>query len=199
MNRQEDANGNQTAAGRSFNYAYNNVDQVITQTDDWSLGTPMEQLSYAYTPTGLLQSRLLSRMVTGIWTPEQEADFTYFDNGLTKQQTNYSGSAQSGTIIEQHTLSYLDGSGDYQNGNQASDSFKLLGPDTSAPCRTSTCTASWSYDANDRVIYDNTGTRARPTWPSTRPETSPARWRVGRPPLAPTPARSSLARQPPAA
>ena len=66
----------------------------------------------------------------------------------------------AGTTVESDSLSYLDASGDYQNGNQASDTFMLAGPDTSAPCRTltSTCTAGWSYDAGDRVIYDNTGT-----------------------------------------
>ena len=157
VNLQEDQGGSQTAAGRAFAYTYNDVDQVTAQTDDWSSGTPAEELTYTYTPTGQLSSRLLAGQ-TGSWTPEQEADYSYYQNGLLEQLSNYSGSAQSGTLVEQHTLSYIK-NGVYMNGDQVSDSFMLAGPDASAPCRTSasTCTAGWTYDAKDRLISEDPG------------------------------------------
>jgi hypothetical protein len=46
----------------------------------------------------------------------------------------------------------------HQNGFRAQDMFKLLGPDVGAPCRTTTCTATWSYDARGRVVQEVTGT-----------------------------------------
>ena len=158
VNLQEDQGGSQTAAGRAFAYTYNDVDQVTAQTDDWSSGTPAEELTYTYTPTGQLSSRLLAGQ-TGSWTPEQEADYSYYQNGLLEQLSNYSGSAQSGTLVEQHTLSYIK-NGVYMNGDQVSDTFMLAGPDASAPCRTSTstCTAGWTYDARDRLISEDPGT-----------------------------------------
>jgi YD repeat-containing protein len=60
------------------------------------------------------------------------------------------------TTIEQHTLSSLSG-GVYQNGNRASDTFQLKGPDGSAPCHSQTCTASWLDDARERLVREADG------------------------------------------
>ena len=79
---------------------------------------------------------------------------TYFENGLLKTLVNKNG---SGTTIESHTLSYLAG-GVYLNANRVSDVFQLKGPDASAPCYAATCTASWSYDARERLTQENAGT-----------------------------------------
>jgi RHS repeat-associated protein len=155
-NRKEDTAGTQTVAGRVFAYTYDNADQATSETDDFSTpasATDDERLTYTYTPTGLLDTRILSKW-TGAWTQEQKATNTYFDDGELKQLTNYDG---ANSIIEQHTLAYTAG-GVYANGNRVSDNFKLLGPVTSAPCRTTTCTASWTYDGRDRLISENTGT-----------------------------------------
>jgi RHS repeat-associated protein len=48
--------------------------------------------------------------------------------------------------------------GVYLNGNRVSDVFQLKGPDGAAACYSATCTASWSYDARDRLVQEVNGT-----------------------------------------
>jgi RHS repeat-associated protein len=91
---------------------------------------------------------------SGVWLDEQSTERSYFENGLLKQLTSKDG---AGTVIEQHTLDYVTG-GVYVNGNRVKDVFKLVGPDAAAPCRTATCTATWTYDPRERVTQEVTGT-----------------------------------------
>lgn len=156
VNAQEDETGYQVDEGRTFSYTYNDAGDVVQQTDDFftpSNNTDDEKLTYTYTPTRLVENRTLLKAGD---VQEQKGSFTYFDNGLLKTQHNYGTSPAQ--LLEAHTLSYLDTSGDYQNGNKTQDVFIIKGPDPSAPCYSSYCTATWTYDGSDRLISENTGT-----------------------------------------
>jgi RHS repeat-associated protein len=158
-NREEDNTGAQTAAGRTTTYAYNAIDQPVTQKDD--LKTPSndadnQQVTYTYTPVGLPATQTLSAADgSGGWTQRQKSSRSYHDNGILEQLTNYN---PSNTIIEQHTLAYTT-AGIYLNGNRTSDTFKRSVPaGEPAACTSSTCTATWSYDARERLTQETDGT-----------------------------------------
>jgi len=136
-------------------------DQPTQQVDDFgTTGSTAddEQLSWEYSPTGLETKRTLAKNAgtPTTWTNEQVSTRTYFANGLLKTLTTTDGAATPVTV-QDHSLSYEAG-GVYVNGNRARDVFTLLGPDAAAPCRASTCTASWGYDARERVLQEVNGT-----------------------------------------
>jgi len=157
-NREENAGGSQTAAGRGHTYSYNAIDQPATQTDDFATTSTSddEQLTYTCKQTGALDTQTLKKNSSGSWVDEQSSVRTYFENGLLKTLTNRNG---TGALIEEHTLSYIK-DGVYLNGNRVSDSFYLKGPDSSptVPCYWFACTATWAYDARERVTIENPGT-----------------------------------------
>jgi RHS repeat-associated protein len=159
-NREENASGGQTAAGRVFAYGYNAGDQVIAQIDDFATpGTASDdqQITYTYHPTGELHVQWLQKGGAGAWVNEQSSVKTYFDNGLLKMLQNRKGDA-SNTVVESHTLSYIRNNV-YLNGNRASDAFFLKGPDAGAACYHSWqgCQAQWIYDARERLVQDTDG------------------------------------------
>ena len=164
-NLKENTGGTQTAAGRVFTYCYDQLDRVTVQTDDFATPTGIscagasgatddERVTWTYTPTGLTDTRTLFKGTGSAWTAEQKQQNTYFDDGSLKQRSNYDG---ANTLIEQHTVSYLDGTV-YMNGNRVSDVFKLKAADGGTTCWSATCTASWLYDARDRLVVDSPGT-----------------------------------------
>ena len=59
----------------------------------------------------------------------------------------------SGTTLESDSLSYVDTSGDYDNGNQTSDAYALKGPSS-----TVSDTQTDAYDANGDLTQSNEGT-----------------------------------------
>ena len=155
-NREETSGGSSVTAGRVMTYTYNNLDQATGQVDDFASAgtTDDEQLLYTYTDRGELDTRTLQKGGTGAWTTEQSAARSYFWNGQLKTLTNKNAAA---AMVEQHTLSYI-ASGIYLNGNRASDVYQLKGPDAAASCYSATCTASWTYDARDRLTQEVNGT-----------------------------------------
>ena len=136
-----------------------------------ALGRPTSEIDYGgdpsgsgddyrtvtqYTATGLEQSRTTAKPSGGGgWTTDQSVASTYYLNGLLKTQTTTNG---AGDTLEQHTLNYLDMNGLYANGNKTSDTFTRSSPDTSDPCRSSACTATYSYDALGHLIQESDGT-----------------------------------------
>ena len=156
QNAEETSSGSVVAAGRTETFTHDNGDQPLTQVDDFATtGTgDDERFSWTYTPLGLEATRKVEKANGGSWTSEQQQTSTYFANGQLQTLTTSNG---AGTTVEQHTLSYEDPSGIYV-GSRSQDVFKLLGPDTNAPCRTSTCTAKWAYDGRGRLIQEITGT-----------------------------------------
>ena len=155
-NREETSGGSSVTAGRVMTYSYNSLDQATGQVDNYASGATSddEQLLYTYTDRGELDTQTLQKGGTGAWTTEQSAARTYFWNGQLQTLTNKNA---AGSMIEQHTLSYIQ-SGVYMNGNRVSDVFQLKGPDGAAACFAATCTASWTYDARDRLTQEVNGT-----------------------------------------
>ncbi len=154
-NREETTGGSTVTAGRVSTFAYDQLDRATSQVDDFATGgtSDDEQLLYTYTDRDELASQTLQKGGSGSWATEQSAERTYFDNGLLKTLTNKNA---AGAMIEQHTLDYVTG-GVFVNGNRVSDTFQLKGPDAAAACYAATCTATWTYDARDRLTAENTG------------------------------------------
>jgi RHS repeat-associated protein len=164
-NQEENTSGIATSAGRSFAYTHDPADQVTVQTDDFGTAADQsddEQLTYSYTPRGQLETRTLSKRVSGAWDDTQSSIATYFDNGVLKQLTNRNG-ATTPAVISEHTLGYIR-DGVYLNGNRVSDTFILKGPDANAPCYSSSCTATWTYDARERLTHENLGSGTTKTY-----------------------------------
>jgi RHS repeat-associated protein len=158
QNEEDNGSGGLVTAGRVQTYTYDNADQPLTQVDDYGTSgtTDDERISLTWTPTGLEASRKIEKAASP-WTTEQETTRGYFRNGQIKTLVSTDGAMPTPVTLESHTMSYEAG-GIYQNGNRTSDAFLLRGPDTAAPCRTTTCTQSWSYDARERLTNESTGT-----------------------------------------
>lgn len=121
-----------------------------------------ERITNTFTATGLESSRVVARdNGSGGWTTQQTTAWTWFANGKLNVMTTKNG---AGEVVESHTVSYTDTSGIYVNGHRTRDVFTLVGPDTAAPCRTSACTASYTYDARDRLVTEVNGHGATTTY-----------------------------------
>ena len=158
-NQEETATGAVVTPGRTETYTYNYIDQATSQVDDF--GTPTntaddEQFTFGYTPTGLLAGKTTAKSNgAGGWINEQAFTETYYANGLPKTLLTTDGGSPA-TTIAQDTLSYVDANGVYMDGNKTSDTFLLQVPNGS-PCYPTACTASWGYDARDRLVKENSG------------------------------------------
>jgi RHS repeat-associated protein len=155
-NAEEDASGNETAPGRVFTYAYNNADELSSQTDNYGTSGSSaddEQYTFAWTNDGRLKTRAISKANGTAWIQEQKSDRSYYDNGDLRTLTNRDG---SDNIVESHTLSYIGGSV-YMDGNRMSDVFELKNADGGSTCFPTTCTATWTYDARGRLTQEADG------------------------------------------
>lgn len=159
QNQEETAAGSIVTVGRTQTIVYDLLDRPTSQVDDFA--TPAtaddEQATYTYTPDGLEAGRTLAKPNgTGGWINEQAATATYYANGLLRTLVTTDGGSPAVTVAT-HTLSYVANSV-YLNGNRAADVFQLRGPDAGAACYATTCTASWEYDARDRLLKEINGT-----------------------------------------
>jgi RHS repeat-associated protein len=142
--------------GRGFTYTYTNADEPLLQFDDFSDPGDDQRFSFSFDELGRLTNRTLAKSDgAGGWATEQSASRTYYENGLLKTLQTLDGATSANTVAS-HQLSYV-ADGKYLNGNIVSDLFRLRGPDSAAPCRTSDCTASWGYDGRDRLISEDSG------------------------------------------
>jgi RHS repeat-associated protein len=158
QNEEDNSSGGLVTAGRVETNTYDAVDQPLTQVDDYGTSgtTDDEKITLTWTPTGLEASRKIEKAAAP-WTTEQDTTRTYFRNGQVKTLISTDGATPTPVTLESHTMAYEAG-GVYQNGNRTSDAFLLRGPDSAAPCRTTNCTQSWSYDARQRLTNENAGT-----------------------------------------
>ncbi|HYZ75915.1 MAG TPA: RHS repeat-associated core domain-containing protein [Gaiellaceae bacterium] len=157
----EDPSGNLVTAGRKHDYAYDGADWVQSDLDHGKQAgcADDQRTTYDFTPTGREKLRTIAQTGAGCtdaapnWQTQQTTAWTYFLNGdLNTLQTKN----KSGTLVESHTVTYLDPSGFYLDGNRAKDVFTLLGPNTTVPCRTGACTTVWTYDPRDRLQHFKT-------------------------------------------
>ncbi len=85
---------------------------------------------------------------------KQTMDWDYFSNGKLKQLDTRRG-GPGGTAIESHALTYRDSGGVYVNGNRVKDTFTRAAPASStAPCQSSTCTHTYTFDGRDRLTKE---------------------------------------------
>jgi RHS repeat-associated protein len=144
------------AAGRRETFEYDARDLPTVQVDFGLDAGQADDLrtTRTYWPDGLDRQRRLERIEAGAWKTDQVVDSTSYLNGLLRTQVTTNG---AGEVLESHTLSYVGADGVYLDGNRASDVFRLKGPDTAAPCRDTTCTATYEYDALERLVRQNDG------------------------------------------
>ena len=158
-NRIEKANGDLVDAGRKLHYSYDQADQVDTfidrGKDSASTATGDDRyIDVDFFPTGGIKNRVIAKD-SAFADKLQTTAWDYFDNGLIKTLNTRNG---ANTLVESHTIDYLDGS-TYLNGNPVKETFTLRGPKTSSPCRDTSCTTTWKYDARERLT-DETRQRA---------------------------------------
>jgi RHS repeat-associated protein len=157
-NRQESAAGALVKTGRQYTFGYDGADWLTSQIDlgdDPAGSSDDRRTTTGYTPTGWQNSRTIDKSNgAGGWNPLQTTNWTYYANGKldTLKTTN-----AAGTVVESHTVGYTDTNGVYANGHRTRDTYTLQGPDSTAPCRSTACTATYTYDPRDRLIRNDDG------------------------------------------
>jgi RHS repeat-associated protein len=149
------------SAGRKHALTYDGADWLQTDLDYGKQAgcTDDQRTTYDFTPTGWDKQRVVALTGTGCtdaapnWVTKQTTNWTYFANGdlSTEQLLN-----NANTVLESHTLTYNDANGFYANGNRTKDVFARKNP-LSTNCQTtaSTCTATYTFDARDRLTHYN--------------------------------------------
>ncbi len=136
---------------------YDTADWLITQYNNGTTTscTGDKRIDNAWTPTGWEKTRTINVAdSTCAYAPKHKTAWTYFDNGKLKTDTTTNG---SGTVLETHTVGY-ETNGIFIDGNRTTDAFALNGPGSTACTGTSaSCTATYSYDARDRLVGSTDG------------------------------------------
>jgi RHS repeat-associated protein len=118
--------------------------------DDQVLET--DYLANGWVSREAIRKRPATREQSG-WPTRQVTTSAYFRNGdLEKQETFTGVETDPSNLVESHTLTYVSEQGVYMNGHRLTDVYKLVGPGGSGPCATSACTATYGYDARERLV-----------------------------------------------
>ncbi len=137
--------------------SYDAADWLTTQNDNGTTTscTGRKRINTSWTPTGWEASRTVNGAdSTCTYTLKQKTAWGYFDNGKLHTDTTTNG---AGAVLETHTVGY-ETSGIYLDGNRTTDAYALNGP-SSTVCTgaTASCTATYSYDARDRLTGSTDG------------------------------------------
>ncbi len=137
--------------------SYDAADWLKTQDGNGTTTscTGRRRITTTWTPTGWEAARTIAAADSACaYTLKQKTAWTYFDNGKLSTDKITNG---AGTVLGTHTVGYETG-GIFLDGNRASDAFALNGPGSTA-CTgvTPSCTASYSYDARDRLKSSTDG------------------------------------------
>ncbi|MFB9236170.1 Ig-like domain-containing protein [Plantactinospora siamensis] len=161
-NGEEDDNGNQTKAPRTYTMSYDGADWLTGQLDLGTDGAATckndERIVNTFWASGWEKQRDIYRAGSGCstdpttWAKKQTTNWTQFDNGSLRTLTTKNG---GGTVTESHDVGYVD-NGIYQNGNKATDRYVLTRADGNTGATTclaaNPCDAKYSYDARDKLI-----------------------------------------------
>jgi RHS repeat-associated protein len=165
--------GGQTANPDRVSMVYDGADWLTDQYDQGTTASCAgdQHIATTYQPTGWEAQRVIARMPSsctaesttpGDYTSKQTTNWTYNDNG--KLATLGVRNAQ-GQVLQTHTVGYDDPAGVYNNGSRTSDQFALNGPgSTQCTGSTPSCTASYVYDARDKLIASNDGHGTQTTY-----------------------------------
>lgn len=161
--RIDDAVEGQSGSGTKRTYTYDSADWLKTQLDFLAGGC--RKIKNEFTTTGWEDTRVVRRSSLGCsdlnatFFAKQSTDWDYFANGKLKTLTTRNGSL-TGDIIEQHDLDYVKDNV-YLNGHRVSDRFfrSAPGDDQSPKCGSAAarCTATYGYDARDRLTSEFPG------------------------------------------
>lgn len=158
---QETPAGSQTVAPSRNTFVYDAANWLKTQ---YAYGTATtctgdQRIDTTFTATGWEGTRTVNRAsatctseASATYDLKQRTAWTYFDNGKLKTMSTTNA---AGTTLESHTVDYED-AGKYVNGNRTSDQYVLKGPGSTA-CSASACTATYTYDARDKVTKTTDG------------------------------------------
>lgn len=141
-------------AGRDQTFAYDDADWLQTQVDRGATAGAGDdrRITNRFHATGWARERVIEHSDSGgTFSVKQRTNWDYFLNGKLRTLTTKNG---AGEVKESHDVSYLDASGHYLNGHRTKDVYKVEGPNGSAPCRAATCTATYEYDARDRLVRE---------------------------------------------
>jgi YD repeat-containing protein len=146
--------------GRRNVFTYDQADQLATHTDHGpNRGSDADNrlITSEWLPTGRPDFRRVAKRAGGAWVDKQKTDWAWTDNGLLASLKTYKNDGGGGDtdLLESHTLSYTDPNGVFVNGHRAKDVFRLKGPNGS--CKTTDCTTTYTYDARDRLVEENSG------------------------------------------
>ncbi len=112
------------------------------------------RITSTYVPTGWKETRAVLENVAGTFKTKTTMRWEYFLNGKIRTQTTRSHDRNGAEqVTESHRLEYID-AGVYVNGHRVVDEFMRRSPKASANCRTSTCRATYRYDARDRLVEE---------------------------------------------
>ena len=154
--------GGATDGGRLQTYTYDDAGWMETQIDagDPGVSDDSTRVRNTFWSTGQERTRIVERGDGTNWSLSQTTSWSWFANG--KLDTLEIRNARN-EVLEHHEVEYETTSGVYVNGHRIRDTFWLDGPEVPAPaapapCQASPgCTATYEYDARDRLIAHNDG------------------------------------------
>src|SRR5207302_7558150 len=149
----ETAPGTLVTAGKKQHFDYDQANWLIDVLD---YGTnPTEKITNSFFPTGWEKQRVVAASNgAGGWNTKQTTNWDYFANGKLDHMSTVNG---AGTTLESHTVSYVDASNVYVDGNRTQDVFTLKGPSSTASCYSTSPPATYQYDPRDRLVSENDG------------------------------------------
>ena len=166
--------GGTTAAPDRVSLVYDGADWLTGQYD-FGTGTTCandQHVTTSYLPTGWESRRVMARMAgtcsgaetttASSYPTKQTTNWTYTDNGRISTLNVLDG---AGHVLQTHSVGYDDPAGVYNDGFRTSDKFSLNGSgSTQCTGSTPTCTASYVYDARDKLISSNDGHGTQTTY-----------------------------------
>jgi RHS repeat-associated protein len=162
-------NGVVVKDGHKLHSDYDNANWLTDQLDS----TLNQRVVNTFWPIGLEKSREIDQSNgSGGWNLTQQTSWSYFANGklsglatVVPSKAPCQAPCSATTTIENHTVSYLDTNPNYANtagvyvdGNRTQDVYSLRpGSGGSSNCFPGSCTATYSYDPQDRLVGTNDG------------------------------------------
>ncbi|MDQ4124525.1 MAG: DNRLRE domain-containing protein [Actinomycetota bacterium] len=158
-NGTESEAGSLVTAPKKHTFVYDDADWLKEQHD--YLPSGCQKITNTFTATGKEASRVIRKATQACdaspaFSVKQSTEWTYFLNDKLKTLTTRNGPPSTdpapGTIVESHDVDYLDPQGVYVNGHRTKDVFTKKGP--AADCSTGSCTATYTYDARDKLVEE---------------------------------------------